>query len=181
MPQSFHYRRITSYRELPPRIRVIYPEGCDLPPARRYLHEHDRAMEQFERLQRPAEEATDDLATHVFGAQLARQATHSYHLAQLLTERQQIADRQLSEIQQRIEQLKERKPLRVQGPGIVDDGKFMDVEKQIFDLERQQRMLKVELWRDLLETRKALAQSRAEHRASRSRMDYLTGGDVGAA
>ena len=181
MAQTFHYRTITGYRELPPRIRVIYPEGSDMPPARRYLREHDQAMEQFEQHYLPASGTGDDLAAHVFGTQLARQATQAYHLAQLLTERQQLADRHLQDIQQRIEQLKQRTPLRVRGPGIVDDGKFTDVEKQTFDLERQQRNLQVELWRDVLEIRKAVAESRAEHRATRSRIDYLTGGDVGAA
>ena len=171
-----HYQNITTYRELPSKVRIIYPEGSQLPPVNRYLQQVDRSMEY---IGHPTQydSKSDDLVSFVFANQLRQHAINSYHMAHLVVDRQALAERHSSDIDWRLNELMTRKPLRRSGAfAPVDDGKLTDVEKQILDLEKQDRQIQIGLWGDILDLRKDLVDERREYGNTRARMNYLGGG-----
>lgn len=180
MTFKLHYRPVTGYRELPAKARIIYPEDRDLSETQRYLGHVDKAITTH------THSGTDNgspqnLVSWVFRNQTAQRAIRSYQLASILSERRELARRQLRDLKWRLNELQDRKPLRLKGPAFEDDFKLTDVEKQILDLEKQQRSLELELWRDSLDPRQRLVEERREYQATRSRIGYLTGGfDAGA-
>lgn len=182
------YRPVKEIRELPPRVRLVQPEPpevVDLPPAQRYLRQLDRELEAYAELTPPPYASSSqthpyDLVSHVFANQLADHAQQAYHLARQIVQRQELAQKHLRDIQWRLDELKDRRPIPLRGPGAgVDDGSITEVDKQILDLERQQRLTQLELWRDLADHRKDLVEARREYRSTRSRLGYLVGGDDG--
>lgn len=178
-PFTFKYQTVTSYRTLPPKWRIIEPKG---PPTtgREYLAQLDAGLEARSKdAHRPAagEDAdAADIVDQVFANQMRQKGAASYALASMITERQVAARRHRSDIKWRLEQLMKHRPLVR-----VIDGQINDVEKQIFDLEKQLRLVDVTEWRDLLDLRKAIAEQRQEYHATRARMDFLAGGYAGQA
>lgn len=167
---------ITSYRELPARMRIIHPEGSELPPAQRYLQRIDESMRCVEKPNADTD-APPDLVSLVFANQLGEHSISSYHLAKMIVDREAMGTKQLEDIQWRFDELWKRKPLRPSGMAqSEDDGKLTDVEKQILDLEKQKHQLQVRLWRDLVDLRQSVVDERREYRATRARMGYLAGG-----
>ena len=166
--------KITWYRELPPKIRLLQPaERPDTPV--QYLHELDETIESASRSASPS--APDDIAGQVFGNQLAQQAARSYQLAHLVTERRRLGYQHLRDINEHIHKLGYRVPPRPRGPGAYATGQISEVERQIMDLERQQRQVQRQLWRDLLDNRQHLAEARRDYHTVKARVNYLGGGD----
>ena len=178
MPQNIRNRTIKSYKVLPPRIRIVYPEGYDLAPHERYLKQVDKIFEQAQSQYRHP--GSLDLVSLVFNNQAAIHAVSSSHLADLIIERRNKAEKHLGDIQWRLNEVLTRKPLRFKGiASPADEEKITDVEKQILDLEKQKREIQLGLWRDLLDLRKDLVTERREYRDTRNRMAYLAGSESG--
>jgi hypothetical protein len=173
MTIRIHYRRISSYRELPPRCRIIYPEPDSRSPAERYLAGVDNL------LYRARADVTQgkgyDIVSLVFGNQASKHEAASRHLAGLVEERRALTAGHLAEIQRRLDELMERRPLRPRWRS-YDDGSLTDVEREIHNLEMQKRVLEVALWRDTHELRTAVVGERREQDATRRRIGYLAGG-----
>jgi len=173
-------RTITSYRVLPPKARIIYPEGSKLTPQQRELQSVDTLLEQVQPRMSVSNYAMDDILSRVFANQVAEHAGRSSNLAHLIAHRYTLAQKHLSDIQCRLDEMLDRKPLRLEGLGFYDDHRLTEVEKQILDLERQQRAIQTHLWRDVLDLRKELLDERREYRATQNRMNFLGGGIDGS-
>ena len=107
-----HYRTITSYKVLPPRIRIIYPEGSELSPVERNLRSADALLDSAEsRVQQPGQ-GPCHLVSQVFNSQAAIHVSNSIHSAELIAGREALAQKQLADIQWRLDELLARKPLR---------------------------------------------------------------------
>jgi len=169
-----NYRTITSYRELPPKWRII-SEYQDPRPA------DERCLANVDELMRDARSATqhghpDDLLSIVLANQTLPQEMQTRHFAQLLVARQTMTDRHLRDIRWQLEELRAQRPLRLTGPGAPYQSPVSDVDKQIMNLERQERALEVAHWRDTHELSTELLTQRAELHAARRRIHYLAGG-----
>jgi hypothetical protein len=170
-----NYRHtITSYRELPPRMRIVYPEDCGKDPVDRYLEKLDQTLGHADRY---AQVDPSDLVSLVFANRAAQHELTSRQAASLIHERAELAKRHLADIQQRLDELAERRPLRrPYGPAAFRDRTEAELERQILDLEKQRRDVQITLWRDTLDLRKELVTERGEYRATRRRIDFLGGG-----
>ena len=173
MTIRLHYRTISSYRELPPRCRIIYPEEDSRSPSERYLAGVDSLLGAARA--RLTYANPYDLVSLVFANQAATHEVASRHLAQLIEERRALTARHLAEVQRRLDELMERRPLRPRWRS-YDDGTLTDVEREILNLEMQKRALEVTLWRDTHELRTAVVSERREQDATRRRISYLAGG-----
>ncbi|MCC6681640.1 MAG: hypothetical protein IT445_12125 [Phycisphaeraceae bacterium] len=167
-------RKITSYRLIPPRMRIIYSESDQPMTVDRYLKQMDAGSEPAGR------EPTDDsggagLVSYVFTQQINQRADESRQLAHLVVARQALADKHLRDIRHRQYQLRERVPFRATGPGFIDDHTLTEVERTIFDLEKQERLVETKLWSDLVDLRQSLITKRGEYRAISARWRYLGG------
>lgn len=168
---------ITSYRELPPRMCIIYSEDYGKDPIDRYLNELDQTLKQADRYAR-ADPA--DLVSLVFANRATQHELTSRQAASLIHERTELARRHLADIQWRLDELMERRPLRrPYGASLPRDRSEIDLERQILDLEKQKREVQVTLWRDTLDLRKELVAERGEYQATRRRMDFLGGSTDG--
>jgi hypothetical protein len=176
---KFHYRTIMSYRELPPKWRIVEEEKDYRSPTDRYLDGVDESLRDAQSRVRYG--SANDVVSLVFGNQAAAAEVSSRQLANVLEERRELTKRHLDEISWRRDELIERKPFRRQGPFWIDDASLTDVERQILMLEFQKRALELELWRDTHELRTSLVKERQEHEATRRRIGYLAGGDLGGA
>jgi len=178
MTLKLHYRTISSYRELPPKWKIVESEPYQKP-VDYCLAKVDQTLQEAR--SRITYNGTDDLVSLVFANQALGHEIQSRQMAELVQERRALTQRHLRDVQWRLDELKDRKPLRPRGPGFVDDGKITDVEKQILELERQQRALEQALWRDTQELRTELTTQRHEQQATHRRMDFLTGGTYAGA
>ncbi len=171
---------IQTYTALPPKWRVIYSEDYSKPPAERYLGKIDTELRQTQQAVAGNAAATD-LVSLVFTNQALTHAFKSKHMAQLLTERKTLAQKHLADVQWRLEELLEKRPLRLPysaiGSGTSRDRTEQEVQRQILDLERQKRDIELMLWRDTLELRREVVDERREYKATRDRISFLTGGD----
>jgi hypothetical protein len=170
------YHTIISYRVLPPNWRII-EEKDDRSPTQRYLDGVDSAMREA-RTHLPYAGAKDVVAL-VFGNQAFTHELSSRHLASLVQERRALTERHLRDVQWRLDELLERKPLRLRGPGFQDDATLTDVEREILNLEWQKRALEKDLWKDTQELRTNLVTERREQETTRRRISYLAGGSYG--
>ena len=169
-----YHRTITSYRELPPRMRIIYPEGYGKDPVDQYLERLDETLGHADRY---AQADPADLVSLVFANRASQHELTSRQAASLIHERAQLAQRHLADIQRRLDELAERRPLRrAYGAVGFRDRIEAELERQILDLEKQRRDVQITLWRDTLDLRKDLVTERGEYQATRRRMDFLGGG-----
>lgn len=177
MTQRFHYQTISSYRVLPPKWRIIEPEDSHLSPVDRYLKQVDQALSDS----RPKQsyQDADDLVSWVFADQIMAHEVSSKQLAHLIEERRALTRKHLADVQWRLDELMERRPLRRRTAFTVDDGELNDVERGILDLEKQKRFLELALWRDTQELRSTLVDARREGELTRRRVTYLSGGSYG--
>lgn len=172
------YRTIanTNYRVLPPKWKII-EEKDYRSPTQRYLDGVDSAMREA-RAHLPYAGANDVVAL-VFGNQAFTHELASRHLAHLVEERRALTRRHLRDVQWRLDELLERKPLRRPGLGGYDDASLTDVEREILNLEFQKRALEKDLWRETQELRTNLVQERREQETTRRRISHLAGGSYG--
>lgn len=176
MPNRYHFRTISSYRELPPRIHIIYSESSEEKASKEYAELiGNRASLQ------PTSYGTDanDIVSLVFANRVYTHQTGCCDLAHLVIERRDLHKKHLADVKWRLDELLERKPWR-RGRSIHEDVEVTDVERQILDLEKQKRALEVALWRDTQELRTTLSEKRTELDALKRRMGYLVGGNDGA-
>lgn len=179
--------KITSYRVIPPRIRIIYSESDRPMTPERYLSRLDQPSAP------PADEPSSesnsehqyrygyqapgaDFASSVMGHRLREQRAELLQTAGILLERQAMSARHLRDIRHERYRLMERKPLRRRGIGFYDDHKLTEIEKIILDLQRQERAVEAKLWSDALELRQTLVGGRREYRSLRDRLGYLDTG-----
>jgi len=169
---KLHYRTITKYEERPPKWRIISESP---PPGRdRYLDETDR-LSQYAQAELPYV-PQNDLVSEVFGQQFLEHEIRGRHLARLLYDRHRLTQQQLHDLDDQLYELKSRRPLRLTGPGAPYVPPVTDLDKQIFNLERQKRTLEVSHWRDTQELRTALVERRMEQRGMQRRLAYFGGG-----
>lgn len=175
MPNKYHHRTISSYRELPPRI--IYSESYEEKASKEYAELIGSGAPSLQ----PTSYGTDanDIVSLVFANRVYTHATGCRDLARLVMERRELHKKHLADVKWRLDELLERKPWR-RGSSIHEDVDVTDVERQILDLEKQKRALEVALWRDTQELRTTLSEKRTELDALNRRMGYLVGGNDGA-
>jgi hypothetical protein len=139
MTMKWHYRTISSYRVLPPRWKIVGEDEDRRSPAERYLAAVDGNL-QTARDDLPRG-ATGDIASLVFFNQALGHEVRCRQQAYTIEQRRELSARHLRDVQWRLDQLWERKPLRPHGPGFYDDHTLTEVERQILDLEKQKRAL----------------------------------------
>lgn len=163
---------------LPPRMRIVYSEDHSKTPAEQYLGKIDASLQ--ETLQAVANGPADDLVSLVFANQALAHSFKSKHMAQLLSERKELADRHLAAVNEWLEELKSRRPCRPPyGATKTRDRTEQELERQIVDLERQKRDIELTLWRDTTELRREVTEERREYQATRGRLSFLAGGEYG--
>lgn len=177
MTFKFHYQTVSGYRELPPKWKIVAEERDYRSPADRYLDQIDASMREARG--RVLTGGADDVVSLVFGNQATAAELTSRQLANLIEERRAITQRHLRDVDARLDELRERKPFRRQGPFFPDDASLTEVERQILNLELQRRAAELDLFRDTHELRSTLVDARREQDAVGRRMRYLTGGSVG--
>jgi hypothetical protein len=176
MPNRNHFRVISAYRELPPRIRIIYSESPEEKANKEYANLiGDGASPQ----PRSYSADANDIVSLVFANRVYTHEVGCRDLARLVVERRELHKKHLADVKWRLDELLERKPWR-RGPSIHNDLEVTEVERQILDLEKQKRALEVALWRDTQELRTTLSDKRTELDALKRRMGYLVGGTDGA-
>ena len=174
---AYHHRTITSYRELPPKWRIIGEEPDPRSQTDRYLDRVDTFLREAQA--RAGHADRNDLVSFVFGNQDLEHELASRQLAYVVEERRTLTQRHLRDVQWRLDELAERKPLRSRALGAYDDAALTEVERQIHQLEREKRALELDLWRDTHELRTELVKERQERESTRRRMGYLAGGPDG--
>ena len=178
MAFKLHYRTISSYRELPPRIREIYSESERLDPTTRYLADLDRFVQQATPR---TSYAAGDIVSQVFVNRSLGHELSSHQLAELIQERRALNEKHLAGVQWRLNEMLVRKPLRTAARASSDDFSLTEVERQILELEKQKRTLELNLWRDTHELRVTLMDERKEQESMRRRLGYFAGGEYARA
>lgn len=167
------YRTIASYRVLPPKWKIVGEEREYGSPADRYLRKIDESLHDAHR---PIPYGgSDDIVSLVFANQSLKHELTSRQLAEVIEERRALNEKHLRDVKWRLHELLKRKPLRPRGPGFYDDHSLTEVERQILDLEKQNRALELTLWRDTHELRASLVEERRERHATNRRLDFLGG------
>ncbi|MCB9852793.1 MAG: hypothetical protein H6819_06835 [Phycisphaerales bacterium] len=173
----FHYRTITSYRERPPKWTLVEEKTDYRSPTQRYIDSVDQSVRDSRSFASLG--SANDVASFVFTNQVAANETTSRQLAYVIEERRALQQRHLKDIQFRIDELMERKPLRRPGLGFYDDATLTEVERQILKLELEKRDVELALWRDTHELRSSLVNERRDREATRRRLGYFVAGDYG--
>ena len=176
MTQTLHYRNVKFIRVLEPRVRLVEPEPRK-EPAAQYLDTLDRGIAAAQPAARY--DFLGGIAATVMGNQQATQEAKTRHLATLIEERLALGRRQVQDINDEIELLRSKIPLRPRSPGQYPDGTVSEAERRIFDLERQKRALELTLWRDTVELRTNVLTERVEQHAMQRRLGFLMGGSLG--
>ena len=146
-----------TYRVLPPKWRIIEPEDSIPRSASEYLQQLDRESENQTKTADGLITPDQDLVALVFGNQLQLHGDNSDTLAQLILNRRRLTAKHLEDIQWRIDDLMPRRSVNVQEPG-----RLSEIEKQLFDLERQKRQVELNEWRDLMDLSRALTEVRRQ-------------------
>lgn len=176
MAFKFHYRTIDGYRILPPKFREIVLPKDERSPTEKYLSQVDTLINDTQSRVAPA--LPDDLVSLVFGNQTVTSELGTHQLAELIQERRALADRQIKDVQERLEELRRRRPF--QPAYATGDSQLTEIERQMFDLERQQRALELALWKDTQELRATLVTQRREQDLTGRRLRHLMGVGYGA-
>ena len=151
--------------------------GAGQYPGQRYLHYVDRLLAGIR--EPHGCDATDPISS-VFANQAANHALSSYHLASLIEQRRAMAEKHLSDIKWRLDDCLENRGLLTMLKLSGTEKRLTAVEKQILDLERQQRDIQIHLWRDTLDLQDLLLKERSEKLATERRMGLLRGGAYGS-
>ncbi len=137
-----------------------------------YLQRVDRMLEN---IRQPYEKETFDIPSTVFANQTAEHALNSYHLAGLIQHRREMAKKHLADIKFRLDDLLDDKSITKMLNLASDSNKLTNIERQILDLEKQQRDIQCSLWKDTLELQSSLLQERSEYQATKRRARFLGG------
>lgn len=146
----------------------------DYRPAAAYLQRVDRMLEN---VRQPYEKETFDIPSTVFANQTAEHALNSYHLAGLIQHRREMAEKHLADIKFRLNDLLDEKSITKMLNLSGDSKKLTNIERQILDLEKQQRDIQCSLWKDTLDLQSSLLQERSEYQATKRRARFLGGED----
>ena len=147
-------------------------ELCNYRPAANYLQKFDRILED---IRQPYDQQTFDIPSAVFANQAAEHAMNSYHLASLIQQRRAMAEKHMADIKFRLNDLLEDRSITKMLHFPVDGKKIVDIERQILDLEKQQRDIQSRLWKDTLDLKSTLLAERSEYLATKRRSRFLGG------
>lgn len=152
---------------------------CSYTPSRGYQHIH-QMDELIANTQTNYPPQPNDLVSTVFGQQAAEHAVNSTHVANLIQERREMAKKHLDDIKFRLDDLiRDRSILRMLNSP-ESDRRLINMDRQLFDLERQQREIQTRLWKDTLDLEDRLLEERSEYQATRRRSEFLSGGAYAA-
>jgi len=146
-------------------------------PGQRYLHYVDRLLSG---IREPHGCDTTDPISSVFANQAANHALSSYHLSSLIEQRRAMAEKHLSDIKFRLDDCLDNRSILTMLKLSGTEKRLTAVEKQVLDLERQQRDIQVHLWRDTLDLQGLLLKERSEKLATERRMGFLRGTAYGS-
>jgi hypothetical protein len=164
------YGPVKEYRVVEPEVRITYPG--DLPSTDTYLQDLDRGMEPSGASMLYSGQG--DLFSLIFANQATTHAANSRQLATLILEREKLARKHLRDIAWRMGEVQARRPELIhQG---ARPGDLLKIDQQMGELDKQKRDVELGLWQDILELRRDLHEERREYRATRQRMDYISGG-----
>ena len=169
------YREKVTWRYLPPAIQ---PYRAD--PINAYLDHLDKLMEGLKIYDQDNKQAgSDDIIDIVFANQSAQHRIQSTHLASLIVERKKLAEVHEKELDSRLMEFSGARSLaRMLNP--PDGGRRMaSIERQILDMEKQKRDVRLRLWKDTLQLRDKLLTERNEYTASGRRIKLLSGDSYG--
>ena len=155
-----------------------YADSRMYKPAQDYIHSIDSFVQEVQ----PQNVAgIDDIVASVFANQAAQNVLQSYHLAALIQERRALAEKHLADIKFRLDDLiHDRSVMAMLFPPSSLHGKELwNIERQILDLEHQQREIQTRLWKDTLELQGELLQHRTDYLGTRRRIGFLSGQDNG--
>jgi len=141
-------------------------------PAAAYLQRVDRMLEN---VRQPYDKETVDIPSTVFANQTAEHALNSYHLAGLIQQRREMAEKHLADIKFRLNDLLDEKSITKMLNLPSEGKKLTNIERQILDLEKQQRDIQTRLWKDTLDLQSNLLQERSEYQATKRRSRFLGG------
>ena len=141
-------------------------------PAAAYLKRVDHMLEN---IRQPHETEAFDIPSTVFANQTAEHALNSYHLAGLIQHRREMAEKHLSDIKFRLNDFLDERSITKMLNLPIDGKKLTHIERQILDLEKQQRDIQTRLWKDTLDLQSTLLQERSEYQATKRRSRFLGG------
>ena len=147
-------------------------ELCNYRPAANYLQRVDRMLED---IRQPYDRQTFDIPSAVFANQAAEHALSSYHLADVIQQRRGMAKKHMADIKFRLNDLIEERSISKMLNFSADTRKVINIERQILDLEKQQRDIQSRLWKDTLDLQSTLLQERSEYLATKRRSRFLGG------
>lgn len=114
------------------------------------------------------------VAEQVFGSELKKQYTHLKHAANLLSERSELHQRHLKEIDQRHMEAQE-KLFGVQINHAPDKGKRLsNLEGQLAQLEKERRDEELAFWKDTVDLRQQLFESGWNYRDALARTEIFS-------
>ena len=148
-------------------------ELCNYRPAADYLQRVDQMIED---IRQPYDQQTFDIPSAVFANQAAEHALSSYHLADVIQQRREMAKKHMADIKFRLNDLIEERSISKMINASTNTRKAINIERQILDLEKQQRDIQNRLWKDTLDLQGNLLQERSEYLATKRRSRFL-GGD----
>jgi len=146
-------------------------------PAAVYLAQMDAFLARLT----PSSSESQDPVDLVFSQQAGRHDLQLHHLADLTSQRRRLAEIHRFNLRFRLDDLiAARSTVKMLDP--MDRGRRLGtIEKQILDLDRQQRDLEIGLWKDTLELQEKLLDARREYHAVGRRQAWLTGERDGGA
>jgi len=129
----------------------------------------------LEDIRQPYDLQTFDIPSAVFANQAAEHALSSYHLADVIQQRREMAKSHMADIKFRLNDLIEERSITKMLNLAPDARKLGNIERNILDLEKQQRDIQSTLWKDTLDLQSTLLQERSEYLATRRRSRFLGG------
>ena len=139
----------------------------------RYLHNVDTILQRSQPI---LPENPFDLASLVFANQASQHSLSSSQLAQLIQERRAMADIHKANIKFRLDDLVSARSIAKMLDPADSSGRLGNAERQILDLDKQERDLQTALWKDTLELRTKLLEERSQYHATLRRTHMMQGG-----
>lgn len=167
------YKTVWSYSQ--PEESYRQPKSND--PTEQYLHYVDEILQ---RSQPAAAENTFNLVSLVFANQTAQHSLSSGQFAHLIQERRRLAEIHKANIKFRLDDLISAKSIAKMFDPQGEGKRLTNVERQILDLDKQERDIQTSLWKDTLELRTKLLEERSLYHATARRIQMLRGGAYGA-
>lgn len=172
------YPQNTSYETYSPSRRYLQSELSYKTPAEstavdRYLQHVDEILKQSQPI---LPDNPFDLASLVFANQASQHSLSSSQLAQLIQERRAMADIHKFNIKFRLDDLISARSIVKMLDPADSGGRLGSVERQILDLDKQERDLQTSVWKDTLELRTKLLEERSQYHGTIRRTQMLQGG-----